>query len=201
MLESKPRLPFPFYPFRFWGILLKDLELVFFRGPAAPKKRRLRKVGETDSVAAETPAASELQQAAVPPAGERRVEEVAEEAAPSSPARAAAPPVAEHHAEEVAEEAAPSPVRAANPPPAEHRREEVIEEATPPRPASAADVPSVQQGTEEEEAVDEEIVIDQPQKEEAGSRGADAPEAVTDTAVAGGEIGRASCRERVYVLV
>ena len=151
----------------------------------APKKRRLHKVGETASVAAETPAASEPQQTAVSPAGERRVEEVMEETVPS-PVRAAAPPVAEHHVEEVAEEAAPSPVRAANPPAAEHRREEVIEEATPLQPASAAEVPSVQQGTGEEEAVDEEIVIDQPQEEEAGSRGADAPETVTDTAVTGG---------------
>ena len=163
---------------------MKDLELILFREPAAPKKRRLHKVGETASVAAETPAAGELQQAAVPPAGERRVEEVME-VTESSPVRPAAPPVAEHHTEEVAEEAAPSPVRAANPPAAEHRREEVIEEATPPRPASAADAPSVQQGTEEE-AVDEEIVVDQPQEEEAGSRGADAPETVTDTAVTGG---------------
>ena len=34
--------------------------------------------------------------------------------------------------------------------------------------------------------MDEEIVIDQPPEEEAGSRGVDAPEAVADTAVAGG---------------
>ena len=38
----------------------------------------------------------------------------------------------------------------------------------------------------EEEAIDEEIVIDQPPEEEAGSRGADVPETVADTAVTGG---------------
>ena len=149
------------------------MNLSFFREPAASKKRRLRKALEAASVAAETPAAGEPQQAAVPLAGERRVEEVMAETAPS-PVRAAAPPVAGHHVEEVAEEAAPSPARAANPPAAEHHREEVIEEATPPRPASAADAPSVQQGTEEE-AVDKEIVIDQTLEEQAGSRGPTRP--------------------------
>ena len=108
------------------------MNLSFSREPAAPKKRRLHKVGETASVAAETPAAGEPQQTAVPPAGERRVEEVMEETAPS-PVRAAAPPVTEYHVEEVAEEAAPSPARAANPPAAEHHREE--------RPLAAARLP------------------------------------------------------------
>ena len=68
----------------------------------ASKKRRLRKALEAASVAAETPAAGEPQQAAVPLAGERRVEEVMEETAPS-PVRAAAPPVAELTAEEFQE--------------------------------------------------------------------------------------------------
>ena len=110
-----------------------------------PKRRRLRKIGEAASVAAETPAAGEPRLAVVPPAGEHRAEEVVEEVVPPL-VSASAPPMAQRRTEEVAEEAAPSSARAATPPAAEHRREEVIEEATPPRPASAADAPSVQQG-------------------------------------------------------
>ena len=58
-----------------------------------PKRRRLHKIREAASVAAETPAAGESQQATVPPAGEHRTEEVVEEVA-LPPVHAAAPPTA-----------------------------------------------------------------------------------------------------------
>ena len=176
----------PLFPlsFRFWKNPLKDLRFCLpFRQPAEPKRRRLRKLGEIASVVAETSAAGGPQQVVVPPAGEHRAEGRVEEVAPP-PVPTAAPPMAQRRTEEAAEEAAPSSARAATPPAVENRTEEVIEEATSPPPTRAADAPSVQQGTEE--TVDEEIIIDQPPEEEAGSRGVDASEAVADTAVTGG---------------
>ena len=151
----------------------------FFSVPAASKRRRLRKLGETASAAEGTPAADEPQRAAdepqrqprqaadepqlgtVPPAGEHRAEVVTVEEATSPPARAASPPTVEHRAEEVIEVATPPPTRAATPPAAEHRAEE--------------------------EVVDEEIVMEPPPETEgAPTRRADAPEAAADAATTEG---------------
>ena len=57
-----------------------------FRNPAAPKKRRLRKLGETADATVVPPVVDEPQNAAAPPAGERREEE--------RPRAAAHPPLA-----------------------------------------------------------------------------------------------------------
>ena len=73
--------------------LLKDFLLAFvFSNVAAPKRRRLRKLGEIANASAATPAADEPRREATPPADERRAEVEVEEVA-MSPPRAATPPI------------------------------------------------------------------------------------------------------------
>ena len=85
---------------------LKDLLLAFlFSKPAAPKRRRLRKLGEMASASAVMPAADEPRREAKPPADERRVEVEVEEVTTSPPWAATSPFQQEAVEEETATEA------------------------------------------------------------------------------------------------
>ena len=72
---------------------MEDLLSAFlFSKPAAPKRRRLRKLGESTGATAVTPEADEPWWEVTPPADEHRAEGEVEEVA-SSPPRAATQPV------------------------------------------------------------------------------------------------------------